>query len=135
MNLRERVWIGLSLLSAAGILLHLGGSAWSWSPPLWQLGVFLIILLAIGWGGREADDGHGARRWQKWLSALRENPFGAALLLLAAVGTAVRMLSLDSGLVPEKETGALSRTTRFVNQPEPAWQRRGVPRMRGSPVR
>ena len=98
MNLRERVWIGLSLLSAAGILLHLGGSAWSWSPPLWQLVVFLIILLVIGWGGREADDGHGARRWQKWLSALRENPFGAALLLLAAVGTAVRMLSLDSGL-------------------------------------
>ena len=98
MNLRERVWIGLSLLSAAGILLHLGGSAWSWSPPLWQLVVFLIILLVIGWGGREADDGHGARRWQKWLSALRESPFGAALLLVAAVGTAVRMLSLDSGL-------------------------------------
>ena len=98
MNLRERVWIGLSLLSAAGILLHLGGSAWSWSPPLWQLVVFLVILLVISWGGREADDGHGARRWQKWLSALRENPFGAVLLLLAAVGTAVRMLSLDSGL-------------------------------------
>ena len=89
------------MLLAIGLLLRLGGSAGSWVPPLWLLTVLLLILPVIEWA-TDRSEAHPTRNWHAWASAVRNNQFGAVLLLLAAAGTAVRVLSLafDLGQTP-----------------------------------
>ncbi len=96
-NLTSWIWFGVRLLLAIGLLLRLGGSAGSWVPPLWLLTVLLLILPVIEWA-TDRSEAHPTRNWHAWASAVRNNQFGAVLLLLAAAGTAVRVLSLASDL-------------------------------------